>query len=724
MIHRKIPRLALALCLALAILLSACGAPATMPETASAAQTETASTVQPSRPSAAVVPQTTQSPQEQTGYAYQSDGYEILSEPADSVFFIGDRLFYVAMEDNGERAAYDMWHVTSENGALNETIRLEPEGLTDTVLFITPGNDALWYCVQTESGLSMCSVTADSGVIGRVPLADSRNLYPYSVAVDGAGCFYLLDVDTLKVYSAGGNRVADFSLSEEQGIGLTRLSGGQVLLSTRRILDGGTAEGAVKLVNTESIGASLTDRANTYRVYAGWDGLALLNDGSGLYTLNIDTGEMAAVLDWIDTYQDPSLLVSLAANSPENIYLICGGEESLYLRYLRQVPVEPESRTVVNLGYYLWSDGQASAVNSLAVAFNQSQEDVRIHIVNYNNYSDGQDRIRADAGDLDLVLTSDAYLADMDLTDLRNLMDGAVGEDTLMPCVYHSLGDGEISALPLFFQVQTMMGNRTYLGEGEGWSPAQFAEAVEEHSDAAILQYDTAYDSLATIAADAGAYVTDFASLLKAFRNVPADDETIFDLPANTSAQLIPCLRDGSLLLAPLLLSDFSDLLAWDAAMEGDLVLKGYPVDSGNGGLIVPSRLSMAGIPAASAHQQEAWEFLKRLLSDENLRQSLSGFPVLEADYAALETQAMQGITYTDGEGKTVTTGGTVFLDGVVYETEPLTETRAAWLREYLDGLSGTMGEDAELAVRAREALRSVIEEDKDPAEAARTILP
>lgn len=706
----------LGLVMALGLLLSACGEPAdvtTTPDSGAAPQTP--------QETAAVVPQTTASPQEQTGFAYEAQWQELSLPDAypERLFFVGDSLMLEASTDSGRRTVY-----LPETGA-----EVAAEGLPGNVLAIAPGADCLWYCVETGDGLSVCSVPAEGGSVREtISLGGSGGFFPYTMAVDGDGVFYLMNADTVCVYSAAGKKVSDFALGSERGMGLTRLSGGQVVLSTQTLQDDGTYYGSVALLNSESIGSSITEKSSTYRVYAGWDGLALLNDGGGLYTLDTEANTIEAVLDWIDTDVNPEELVSVAARDRETVYLISSTQTGIRLGTVKQVPAGEQRETVINLGFYVWHPEEVSAISALAVNFNQSQSDFRVHLVNYNNYSDGQERLLADAGDLDLVLTSQTGLEGMELADLTAFFDDQVGESTLLPWVYRGLtAQGAVTAMPQYFTVSTLVGKKSLLGETEGWTPKELAETAAAHPEAALLQYCNAYDALQTLLEPAGTYVTDFASVLEAAGTLPVAEDAIYELPANLQSSALPGVADGTLLLEPMEISGFDTLLGLYAALGEELVLKGYPADSGNGCILRGSPLDCLAIPAASRHQQEAWSFLKAILTDETMvqLQRSMGFPVLEAAFEQTAQEAMEGLRYADESGNAVVTGGQVTLDGKTYEVEPLTQAQLEKFRAYLEGACG-FGDDSGMGLvqQARDALKRVLEEGVSPEDAAKDIHP
>lgn len=699
----------LALTLTLSLLLGACGdkTQSSIPDSAFGTQAPQTTAA------AAQVPQTTASPAEQTGFGYEMTLETLgLDVQVTGLIPLGDTIYVTAWRDMDTMELYTL---------AGEQIDLpEAEGGIRAIAW-----DSKKFWLLTGAG-AMVPVNPDGTQAGDpVTLEGAGNFDDEKAAVDGDGNFYLLSGANILVYNAAGKQLSELPY---QGIilDLTRLDNGQVLINRRT--DSGyyesEAKSLISLVNTESIGASLTD-SGAYRVYSGWEGKALLSGGGNLYTLDPETGEMETLLGWVDSGVDPGTITALAALGPEQIETVIWpqGEETQRVT-LTQVPAsELEEKTVItvglgDLGALDMIDSQDTelrdAITAQAVAFNRESADCRIRLVDYSIYEDGDARLQEDLQDLDLVITREAALEGM--TDLSALFDEELNLDAMVSGVPEVLEAEGITSLPLYFTVKTLVGTKTTLGEGEGWTPAEFLETVKSHPDTAVLQFCNAYDTLDALLAAAGGAVEDYGSLLEAASLVPVDDGAIYDLAGNGAGSAYGYLKDGSLLLLETELCQFTDLLTLRASVGEDLVLKGYPTDRGNGAALeLPLRLA---IPAGSQHKDEAWTFLKEILtgSGEILSQMGVGFPVLETDFAALSQEAMDSVTYEDASGNEVTT---VWVDGEAVEAEPLTQADIDGFRVYCAGSSGTAAGSDSLRDSARSALRRVLEEGAEPQSAA-----
>lgn len=698
--------------LMMSMLLSGCGDPAV------SVGAESVDSPQIPQETTVTVPQTTASPQEQTGFGYETTLLELSIGEAqtENLFVLGDTVYLDAVGDDGHGL------YTLEDGA-----KLELPDLGGQVAAIAPDGDSLWCCVTGESGLRVVRVLLEATVqvSEEVALENTENTVPLGMAVGGDGCFYLMLSDSVQVFQAGGQLLSSLPLGDgAYGVNILRTGSGQILLNSWTLEEDGSRQGSVALLNTESVGASLTDQRVAYNVYSGWDSTVLLSGGGNLYTLDTETGEMQALLSWIDSDVDPNSILGAAAAGPERIEVVTGDESGVQRALLIQTPVsELEEQTTLNVGLGSVGAELQAEITALTVAFNRSGGDFRVHLVDYSVYTDGAERLAADVGDLDLLIGPEELLGEAALMELTAFFDDTVGENTLTAGVLPALAQrGDVRSLPLYFTVKTLVGSQTVLGAKEGWTAGEFLETVQSHPEAAVLQFCNAYDTLDALLAASGNVVTDYASMLSAVSLIPVEDQSLYELEANRSQSVYACLQSGTLLTEAVELTDFMGLKTLETAVGADLVFKGYPADSGNGAMLnMPVRL---GIAKDSSHPSEAWTFLKTLLSGSAeclARQSL-GFPVLKTDFEAMAQDAMQGVQYQGEGGETVEENPVVWIDGEAHEVQPFTQEEIDVFTAYCAGNSGVAGGSESLRERARTALKQVIEAGADAERAAASI--
>ncbi len=696
---RKLLRL-MALWMALAILLTGCSGPESSDE----------SDIPEALPSQQMaVPQTTATPVEQTGVGYIVEETEMKNQT----------LVYSQLVV----AEKSVWLVTADSSGVCTMKPVCGGGdvtISDLDGVIMGGcgtDDGFWLCMRADT--AACQLLLISGGAAEKTVDFTLDSgYIISLAVDGNGYFYLLNDNKVLVYNETGKMVSSLSLPDgSTGMRLCRLGNGQVVLSTAE------ANGSygVRLLNTESIGSSITDGTSRFSAYAGWGNTVLLSGGGNLYAMDVETREMEVLLNWVDSNVDPGMMMDCIAVSPETIYYSSGYQETGYqLGMLRQVPAtELPERELLFVGSYA-DEVYTRQLTTLAVAYNRSQKEFGIHLVDYTLYADGETRLVEDAEELDMILAGQQIMEQIELTELgRQLFDEELNSNTLLAGVLGAVTEenGDVKKLPLSFTVKTMVGNCDVLGETPGWTPEEFAEIAADHPEAAVLQFCNAYDTLSALL-EGGNYVNDVTPFLRICKNIPVEDDALNQLAGN-QVSADEGLLSGNLLLETVELNDFMDWKELSVRLGEKLVCKGYPVQEGTGALLCFS--VFLGIPAQSQMSETAWTFLKTVVKEsrEYLMEQGCGFPVLEADFMEMGTEAAQKVRYEDESGEIVEENPLLWINGIPVEVTPFTEEELSGVFLCVDGCSGIAGCDPELLSGSRAALKQVIEEDIDPAEAA-----
>lgn len=714
--RKNITRL-IAVALSLLLLLTACGEPAGSSH-AEASAGSAAETEKPAETRAPVVetPQTTLAPVEQTGFGYVAEVSQLSVENGtpERLLLTGGTMYLDVVDDTGSHSLRNL-----------DTMDKVDADLAGDVLAVCAAGDGFRYCVKKDSELELVSVSTDGTILETVSLADSQNRYPLGLAVDGEGYAYLMLSGQVLVYNSTGKRVSELSLSAgEIASSIARTEQGQVVLNIWSIQEDGSREGSVVLLNTESIGASLTDKRIAYQAYSGLGGTVLLSGGGNLYTLDVEHETMEAILGWIDTAVNPDYVISVQPLSEDRLYFLSRTENGTELGILKRVPAsEIPERTTVSLGVGEISPELLQLLHSRAAEFNQNSQDVRVRLVDYSVYSDGNARLTEDVADLDLVLGAPETLQRMELLTLDSLMDEAVGENSLLPGMCSAIRtENSIRWLPVYFTVKTLAGNRQLVGEQEGWTSEEFSAAVREHQELAVMRLSNCYDVLDALLSVADFDSDSMTSILEAAASIPVDDGAIYELEANGASNAAAALKDQTLLLEPVELRSFMELKALEKSVGEDLVLKGYPTLTGNGAYLhVPVAV---GISAGSQYTNEAWQVLKVLLcgNDSFLSQEGLGFPVLQADFDAMAEEAMKKVSFRDDSGNLVEQNPVIWLDGEAVEVEPFTGSEIDSFQTYLEGCSGIAGRSADLKQAARDALKGILESGISPEEAARDL--
>ena len=660
----------------------------------------------PTTAPAVEAPQTTASPVEQTGYGYEAaEQQKIDGAVMEKLVLLGEKTWLVTQQEDGS--------VSLQN--LESSDRVQPES-AGTILAACGGEAGVWCCEEQDGSISLVQYDSQGAKASQVEL-NLDGVYPSDLAMDGNGYFYLLTSDRVLVYSGNGKNVSSLNLpSGSVGMRLAALTDGQVVLTSSESGKGN----AVRLLTTESIGKTLTDASSKFLSFGGYG--ALLSGGGNLYVMDTENNQMETLLNWVDSGVDSGILADCIAGSPDVIWYVTSSEEGMQLGSLRRVAAsELPQRETVNVGIGGSVDAALTGrITALAVAYNESQEDRRIHLVDYSLYSDGDQRLSQDAGDLDLIVGDETVMDAASLTDLSELYDDQVGKDTLLEGVQNAT---TADRLPLSFVIETLYGSGSLVGESQGWTPQEFADTVAAHTELAVLKMCNSYDALSVLLQGYTGSNDGIAAILEACSKIPVEDQALYALEANSSADdQAVCVKNGTLLLGQAELKDFMDLRQLSAQVGDGLVYKGYPAESGNGTML--KFTAYLGISKDSGHGAAAWDFLKQIIMDSSdfLGAQGLGFPVLEQDFMDMAESAAKKVTFRNEAGETVEQDPVIWVDGEAQSVSPFTETEITEILDWINGGSGAYGCSDQRITEGNQALKDVIENGTDAAKAAKNI--
>ena len=231
------------------------------------------------------------------------------------------------------------------------------------------------------------------------------------------------------------------------------------------------------------------------------------------------------------------------------------------------------------------------------------------------------------------------------------------------------------------------------------------------------------YDALSVLLQGYTGLDDGLASLLEACSRIPVEDQQLYALEANSSTDdEAVCVKNGTLLLGQAELKDFMDLRQLSAQVGDSLVYKGYPAESGNGTML--RFTAYLGISKDSAHGEAAWDFLKQIIMDSSdfLGAQGLGFPVLEQDFMSMAESAAKKVTFQNDNGETVEQDPVIWVNGTAQSVSPFTEAEIAEILSWINGGSGAYGCSDQRISDGNQALKAVIENGTDAAQAAKDI--
>ena len=567
---------------------------------------------------------------------------------------------------------------------------------------------------------------------------DMEYFYCQAVAQDGEGNVYLACDQRLLRFGSDGSRLSDADTGGMYIQSLVSAGDGTVLVSGWSPEGGGLTVARVEQDGLTALDAQGLNPNGRCDMFPGSGSAVLINDGTYLSRLDLETGSVTKLLSWLDSDVNGNNINAIAAPDEDTVLVLLGsyqralGDFKFELGTLRRVPAgEIPARTILTLGaLYLDSD-----VQDAIIRFNRKNDTYRVSLVDYSAYNT-EDDYEAGFQQLERDIISGAcpdilymnsqgsvekYISKGALADLTPLMEQD-GDFDLADVVTAPLRayekDGHYYGLPWSFSLGTMYASSRLVGDREKWSLPEFREVVESLDPQVwIMMWSTQADFLnSMVYYNMGEFVDygnstcdftgeDFISLLEIAKRLP-EDYSFYeqdqggsdgDAMAYSDSDEFSKLQAGELLMTSGYGGDSSYSIREMYRLytkENGIVRIGYPTSQGNGALL--NIYNAMAISARCADPAGAWSFVKTMLSDD-VQDNVWSLPVGKKAFDKVLEAAMERDSYVD-----VTTGETVYIDstGYIGNTEypmgELTQEQADAFRAYVDGagIAGTYDTD------------------------------
>lgn len=581
--------------------------------------------------------------------------------------------------------------------------------------------------------------------------------YPQSVAQNGAGDLLIFSDGGILVVGSDGTNKGIIEMTDGWIQSMAATENGTVVVCyydsekqetvACRVEDGKLSD------PIEITGFPETGSMN---FYAGDGDNLLINDGTLLYSLDVNTGVATKLLSWLDSDINGSNLSGIACSGSDKIMVLMsdfGRNGTTYeVGILTKTPAEeiPE-RTILTLGgTYLNSDLKEAVID-----FNRTNDTYRITFVDYGDYNTEDDYTLAEQQlDRDVIsgncpdiiyLTTgheQKYISKGALTDLTALLekDSEMSMDDFLagPLKAYTV-DGKLYGIPHSFSLQSLKVSRKLVGDMTSWDMASFGEIVKNLDDSVEIMKYTSQDGFLTetVAQNLSSFVDygkatcsfdsqEFKDLLNVASYFPTQEELD---AANTdeNGDVVYFYDDpdgevqaGNLLAYDQYISDSSSVKYFFGLYteENGFVNLGYPQNEGNGALLYAE--NGLAISAKSKYQEGAWEFIKTTLSDENQLEGWS-LPVTQSAFDKVMADAMEKPYYMDGDEK-VYYDDIMYIGDTEYPVEPVTQEQLEEFKDYINGAAISGGYDTDIMEIVTEEAGAYFAGDKTADEVAALI--
>ncbi len=411
-----------------------------------------------------------------------------------------------------------------------------------------------------------------------------------------------------------------------------------------------------------------------------------------------------------------------------------GSEGSVVTRYNKVDPETIKDRKILTYMSLYESYDMKQAI----LEFNRSHTDVRINMINYSGEMDPMGKMSADiaAGNLpDIYDISSGNVGGMsveqcmakgmfeDMTPFLSA-DPELSEEDFIPNILEAMKtDGKLYRICPSFSIMTLMGRASDIGEEPGWNFSEMKAYVDEQDEEVRLFETTNKSQNLDYFLYGG--MNDFVDWEtgKCTFDSPEFKDLLMMCDRGNNDQVewdqensIPNLmKNNQLLFIQGGLSP-EDMQMYTYLFEGDISFKGYPNEDRNGTFV--NFYSSLAVSSKSAYKDEAWEFLRTLLTEEYESedyQVMYRLPVRQdvfEEYMNYITNTEEGATDKYGNEMLPISTSIGWYDMQI-DIHPFTEEEAKEYRSLVESADGVWSYDMNIDKIVQEEAKAFFEGDK-----------
>ena len=497
--------------------------------------------------------------------------------------------------------------------------------------------------------------------------------YVSRMAVDAQGRVYLASSDSKVLLFGADGYYAGIAETDQQSwiSNMGTAKDGKVYASYMRY-DANSSSMVLAEIDFDGkkVGKTYQNFPNAYgnaSMVKGLEQDILISDDSALYEYSLEKEETTKVLTWLDCDIDGNGVNNIVTADGKYYVLLrdwnMDATEFAELEKMKTEDVVKREKIVVGTIY------QDSSLSEEIIKFNKSNEQYRITLKTYldeNNWTETsyQDAITALTNDI--LAGTGPDILELSTLDIDNLASKGVLDD-LSPYLEKSsklnksdfhdsvlkagTKNGKLVSLSAGFSLSTIVGKTSVVGSKQGWTVADLIKLQKAYPNSELLEYETKESILQAILMLNKTHFLDTANHTCNFDNQEFKDllafanifpkEYDYDAPRRLTPYL---LKDNSLLLATIYLSDFDSVQGELAYFDGEpYTMVGYPTYDGGNGCVLYLR-DQYGINAKSQHKEAAWAFLEEMISRDPMESKYSyyGFSSIKKYYEAQKKDALE----------------------------------------------------------------------------------
>lgn len=469
-------------------------------------------------------------------------------------------------------------------------------------------------------------------------------------------------------------------------------------------------------VNTDIVGVPYKNLPqSSSRVWNGQAGKLFVNTSEVLFEYDIEKQEATEFLKWGDVNVTGDSVREIYSAENGNILVLCrdlSGDYFLPKSELVLLKRVDKSKVPVRETISIATIGPPDNYLAKAVTeFNRKNTLYHVEIRNYidansgwttKTLPDALNRFHADlagGNGADLFYLNNLDWENLakkgaleDLTPYLNNSTQISKEDFVEAVVNAYDMSGKLYTIPRGFEISTLMGKKSLIGEQKGWTVRELIELAEKSPEALPIHGDAAlsiclrWNWEAFIDAETASCSFDspeFEELLEFVKQAQKKFTGNWDM--------YPGIKKNSTLLANVTIQKMTDYQMFLQMFEGEGNCIGYPTPDGKWTSMLEGR-EMLAISSVSKMKEGAWNFLEYFLQEECADIADFHFPSYRKNLEAEIQEAMKAEYGKDEQGNTLekTTYSYGSFEAVIYaatkeEAESFYELLGSATRQSVD---------------------------------------
>ena len=555
-----------------------------------------------------------------------------------------------------------------------------PEDLTET-------DDEYYEYMKSEQHFYLRTLNPDgtekhvAELDGLWEDAENESAYISDIQMDSAGRFYCSQEQNIFILDAEGKMTGKLQ-GEEWYDQLIAMDDGSVAAvywgddgQYMAVVDPEKAALGEPIKVPNSIYNRAENLGGEYDIYC--------TDGSNLMGYSLADGKSEKILNWVNCDVDN-------ANSGNTFILPDGRIATMEYEWdkdyehctarLVLLSKVPASSVPQKTKLYLATQSLDYQTRSAIVAFNRKNDAYRIELRDYSeyntedDYSAGLTKLLTEimAGNMPDILDLNGLpveklAAQGLLADLYPMLesDGELSRDSLFPNVLRALEqNGHLYRTASGFTINTVVGAKSVVGAGPGWTLAEFKKALASMPEGCqpFSEYTTRDIILNQMLSMAMGELVDwetgkcyfdspvFKDILEFAAQFPEEYEWDDEREWTEEDEEPNRIATGRQMLQTAYLEDFNTIQMYNAMFGGEASFIGYPVSEGVGNGLQISEGGYA-ISAKCTAPDVAWQFVRSAFTEDYQTQRGWGFPTNRAAFDARLKEAMTPEYEKDANG-------------------------------------------------------------------------